>query len=299
MTELVSIIIPAYNVSCHLKKCIESVTTQSYSNIEIVIVNDGSKDNSLDIITECAKVDNRIKFITIENSGVTKARKTGFELSKGELIMFVDGDDTLPVNAVEILASNINNDSIDIVVGNASEINGAIKTNLDYLVCMTSGQGYIDLIVRDMIKGSPWGRIYRRKLFDEHCFDFDRSIVYKEDILMNLVVAKKVNSISIIDDVVYNYFIHNESTVRTFKKSAGYEIRYFSFVESIISKESNSINDAYSTTLSNLCSIVLKSKSLNDAKMLIEFYDRKGLTALLSFKKNLFLKFCKFLTLIW
>ena len=97
----VSIIIPVYKAAPYLQKCIETVLHQTYSNIEVILINDGSKDNSLEICKEYAAVDNRIKVFDIPNGGVSNARNMGIENATGDYLMFVDADDWLSEDAIE------------------------------------------------------------------------------------------------------------------------------------------------------------------------------------------------------
>ena len=95
LSPLVSIIVPLYNQELFIQKCLSSLTGQSYDNLEIIVINDGSADSSLLLAQECAQEDSRIKLISQENAGVSSARNKGLELATGQLVMFVDADDWL------------------------------------------------------------------------------------------------------------------------------------------------------------------------------------------------------------
>ncbi|HPE94615.1 MAG TPA: glycosyltransferase family 2 protein [Bacillota bacterium] len=115
--NIVSVIIAVYNIAPLLKKCIVSITEQTYDDLEIIIVNDGSTDNSLEICKEYAKTDARIKIVDKKNEGIEKARLTGLEHAHGEWVRFVDGDDWLPKRSIEILVENALKYDADVVVG--------------------------------------------------------------------------------------------------------------------------------------------------------------------------------------
>jgi len=102
MNPLISIIIPVYNVESYLKDCLESVINQTYKNLEIIIINDGSQDNSKEICYNYAKKDSRIKLINKKNEGVSAARNTGMDLATGEYISFIDSDDYIDNDMIEI-----------------------------------------------------------------------------------------------------------------------------------------------------------------------------------------------------
>ena len=110
MMPLISVIIPIYNVANYLSASLESVVNQTYTNIEIILVNDGSTDNSVDIIKEFAAKDLRIVVVDKKNEGVVIARKAGLSIAIGEYIHYLDGDDYLDVDAYEILNSHLSED---------------------------------------------------------------------------------------------------------------------------------------------------------------------------------------------
>ena len=145
---LVSIIIPVYNVELYVKESIESVLKQTYKNIEIIIVDDGSTDNSLKVCKEVLDTDKRIKVIHQENQGVVKARNKGIELANGDYIMFVDSDDWIDANMVEELVKNMVD--VDIVTsGMYHEIEkGKVVEKYDQF---TEGVNNIEIILKNMI----------------------------------------------------------------------------------------------------------------------------------------------------
>lgn len=123
----ISIIVPIYNVESYLKRCLDSLINQTYSNIEIILINDGSTDLSGDISSKYAKIDKRIKLINSSNKGVSCARNKGLELASGDYIMFVDPDDYIELNTCEMLIKNIGNN--DILIFN---FYSNLKKNNDY-----------------------------------------------------------------------------------------------------------------------------------------------------------------------
>lgn len=135
MDEKVSIIIPVYNCEMYIKKCLDSVLLQTYKNIEVIIIDDGSTDMSRRIINEYIKKDERIKLITQKNMGASQARNNGINFCNGEYIVFLDGDDTLNKYYVEKLYYNICNLDVDIVCCGYSEYSKYGVTELnDYYI---------------------------------------------------------------------------------------------------------------------------------------------------------------------
>ena len=115
--DLISIVIPVYNVENYLNRCIESIISQTYENIEIILINDGSKDNSLLICKEYKNKDKRIKVIDKKNEGVSIARNIGVEKSSGKYVIFVDSDDWIEKTFVENLHKKISEYNVDICIG--------------------------------------------------------------------------------------------------------------------------------------------------------------------------------------
>ena len=111
----ISVIIIAYNIEEYIERCLKSVLMQSLSEIEIIIINDGSTDNTLKIINELVINDNRVKIINKKNSGIIEARKSGIEIASGEYILFVDGDDWLELNACDRLYEIATENNLDLI----------------------------------------------------------------------------------------------------------------------------------------------------------------------------------------
>lgn len=114
--KLVSVVIPVYNVESFLEECLDSVCSQTYAALDIICVNDGSTDNSRNILNKYEKRDSRIKVLSKDNGGLSSARNMGLQFCKGEYILFVDSDDILVPNAVEIMVSELENTKSDVIV---------------------------------------------------------------------------------------------------------------------------------------------------------------------------------------
>ncbi len=118
----VSIIVPVYNVENYLNRCLDSLINQSFDDIEIICINDGSTDRSLEILKDYEKKDNRVKIINKENSGVSNCRNKGIKVSNGEYIVFVDSDDWIDIDTYEIMMDNIIKYNADIAVSNINYV---------------------------------------------------------------------------------------------------------------------------------------------------------------------------------
>ena len=197
----VSIIVPVYNAEKYLDKCIQSLVRQTLSNIEIVLVNDGSKDNSLSIIDSWKNKDSRIVVIDQENQGVTRTRKNGADIARGEWITFVDADDELPSQAIEFMLNA--SLGFDLVIGH-------VQMNLNwyfpaFMTEWTQKEYMHDLMVNRSIHWGPYAKLFRKDLISPFVFDISRKITNGEDFIFNIRYATKAKKIKIIDRDVYKY----------------------------------------------------------------------------------------------
>lgn len=231
MTE-VSIIIPIYKAEKYISRCIESIINQSYENWQLILVNDGSPDKSLEICQEWAEHDLRISVISQKNSGAHMARWRGFQESKTPYITFVDADDTLPMTAIEILHNEIIK-GYDIVKGADALHNNQV--NIDGHIELNSKQFVEGVYVND-ITPFLWGTLYKRTLFDEYIFDIciKNHLVIGEDWITNLYVGKRINKALIIEATVYNYYTNEDSIMHTFTMSEEYAYRIGEIEKQII-----------------------------------------------------------------
>lgn len=172
MYPLLTIIVPVYNVSKYLRQCIESILTNEYHNIEVIIVNDGSTDNSLDICLEYEAKDDRISVVSQENKGLGSARNIGLELAKGDYITFIDSDDYI---SKDVYSKNIqvllNHPIIDVIqfpfyrVNDKGIIDGKEYSSWQLLLSSTTQQ-YKKWIVNGKMRAYAWNKIYKRSVWD-------------------------------------------------------------------------------------------------------------------------------------
>lgn len=203
--KMVSVIIPAYNAEKYIAKCIQSVTSQSYKDVEIIVVNDGSADKTAEICENLAKNDDRINVVNQKNSGVSIARNVGLKKSNGEFVAFVDADDTLCENALENLFKAMTAD-IDFVIGSYNEVRGssfnAVKYNISYI---NREEITSDIIDFDSKINTTWAKLYRKDIIFKNNVAFDSSLPYGEDHIFNLNYIKNIRKCAVISDEVYNY----------------------------------------------------------------------------------------------
>lgn len=208
-----SVIVPVYKAESYVGACIESILNQTFSDFELILVNDGSPDNSLHICNDYARKDNRIIIIDQENGGVSKARSNGLENSHGSWITFVDSDDTIPRNAFEQLFSKVYIEDVDCVLGSWRRIDNGKKhiILLQERGLMTKDE-YIESLLLGRAFTGPVGKIFRRSVISRNDLEVPSYITNNEDLLMNLRIAKKARKVYAYPQViVYNYWNRENS----------------------------------------------------------------------------------------
>lgn len=217
---LVSIIIPVYNSACFLRKCIESVLSQDYRNLEIIIVNDGSTDDSLSIAEDYAIGDPRIVIVNKENEGLVLARKSGVDIAYGKYIQYLDSDDVLREKAISCLVEKAEDTGADVVVAPfyiCTE--DKIEKSLFYNFTSLSGIDYLKTMLTWKTHWCVWSKFHLRSLYQHN---LDRpNISLGEDVILStqlLFYSQKVVSIDqeIID---YNFTPSSMSHPDTFNAS--------------------------------------------------------------------------------
>lgn len=216
--ELISVVVPAYNCAPWLSECLESLLNQTYTNLEIIVVNDGSTDDTGNIMNEYREKDHRILCVHKENAGVTSARLRGVEESHGSWIGFVDGDDKLDNNMYEHLLFNANEYDADISHCGFQEVypDGTIimKHGTGVLIQQDSKTALQDLLEERIVEPSLCTKIFRRALFLNFKDKMDTSIKNNEDILMNFFLFSQARCAIFEDICLYHYMIHHGSASR-------------------------------------------------------------------------------------
>lgn len=217
LTPLVSIIIPVYNAQKYLRACIDSCLCQSYSDFEIVAVNDGSGDGSLAMLREYQSIDSRIKVFDKANQGLPLTRQYGVERAGGKYIFFLDSDDTITPNALEVMQAKATQTGSDIVIGNlitvleSGRVIGSHKNYfVDDYINSIGPDLYLASILAKSILPSLCGRLIEKSLFDG--VEFPAGYTMGEDVITNLrIIEKHTPSVVLVDDVIYNYIQHQGS----------------------------------------------------------------------------------------
>ena len=210
----ISVLIPAYNVEKYVARCLDSVIAQTFSDIEIIIVNDGSTDGTAAIIDDYSVRDSRIKVVNHpENCGLMWGRKTCVEASTGDFLMFVDSDDAVTPYACEKLYSKAVKTGADIVVAGHDlvDMNGAVSQWDNKLCHGDSSYGFAMAMAMDEMDRYLWGKLYKRGLFLDNPVKYFMHLNIGEDQIISYQVARYVKKVVTIPDSVYQYYRNSSS----------------------------------------------------------------------------------------
>ena len=231
----VSVLIPVYNVEKYIRRCLASIQQQSLSDIEIVVVNDATPDNSMAIVRELAQSDSRIKILEHEkNMGLMWTRKTGYKVATGDYVTFCDSDDYLPLDALETLYVEAVKSGADIVSGNYTYVTSSGKNVLKRNK-LPYGNKPVDvykaLLCNDM-QHSLWGKLFRRSLLQDYNYQTYEHATNGEDGCLLYQIVKHVNEVVQIDKSVY-WYVQNtgSSSQRRYNENA---IRSMCLTNSVI-----------------------------------------------------------------
>ena len=207
MNDLISVILPIYKVEKYLKKCIESILTQTYKNLDIILVDDGSPDKCGEIIEEFQKKDKRIRTIHQNNGGLSAARNNGIKIANGKYIVCIDSDDWIEKDMIEVLYKNIVNTNSDISICEFIEEDeyGKILSNKKYnneIIEFSSIEALRSLIKQDILTNHAWNKLYKKNLFDE--IEYPKGQLM-EDVSTTYKLFEKANKIVYQNTVLYHY----------------------------------------------------------------------------------------------
>ena len=246
---LISIIIPVYKVEKYLEKCIQSVINQTYENLQIILVDDGSPDNCGKICDEYAKKDHRIEVIHKSNGGLSDARNKGLEIAKGEYIGFVDSDDYIEADMYEVLYNLLKQYNADVSICNFYTVSqGKISIkNADNGINEYNRIEILKEILLDKnIQSYAWNKLYKKELFDEIKYPIGKKY---EDIGTTFYLLEKCNKVVVTGKSEYYYINRQDSIVNNVTESTITDyieliIQRYDYLEENI-KELSSYNKDY------------------------------------------------------
>ena len=202
----ISVIVPVYNASLYLSECIESVLSQSFKDFELILVNDGSVDNSLDICKEYEHKDNRVKVISGENRGVSKARNRGLDVAQGEWIAFADADDYFLNDALLTLYERAMHTGTDLVLANALKLNNGNLCELHSLK-----NEVLPNAIMSIKHFALWGYLFNGGIIKKYGLRFIEGLAYSEDRIFIYQMARYCKTIAFCNKAIYVYRINDTS----------------------------------------------------------------------------------------
>lgn len=214
---------PVYNVEKYIIECLESVLNQTYSNYELILVDDGSPDRSGDICREYALKDSRIFSYHIENNGLVHARRYGIEKATGDYYIFLDSDDTLKRNALEVIANAIKKYNCDTVIYGFERVydGRVISQSFDQdEVCLTTKRDLYNMVFFELDKNAMWRKAVKADVFKGIDYSPYYHIKLGEDLLQSLEIYKYSNTTVFIPDILYEYRMNPQSMTHTKRISA-------------------------------------------------------------------------------
>ncbi|MEI0495510.1 glycosyltransferase [Brachyspira intermedia] len=283
MNNLISIILPVYNAEKYIEKCLKSLITQTYNNIEILCINDGSKDNSYNILKKYAEKDNRIKVFTQENSGPAKTRNVGLDNASGDYIMFCDADDYYQQNMCELMLKTIIENDVDIVMCGINIIyclsNNIREEEVEYFKLKLKGKH--DILNNEILSINImlWNKILKRSIINNNNIHFLDGFEHDDAnfILKYLINCKNYYG---LDLKLYNYQIINPNSVmmnfyyKNMNNKLDFIYSYNNLIDYVV-KNNFSKNIRDSIIISSVGTFLAFAKYLNKKQINILIYEHK------------------------
>ncbi|WP_340002301.1 glycosyltransferase [Oceanobacillus sp. FSL K6-0127] len=271
---MVSIIIPVYNAEKYLENCIESILNQSYKNLEIILVNDGSTDNSGEICDLYAKDNKKIKVIHQHNSGPSVARNKGILAAKGDLIQFVDSDDSLETDMTGTLVESLDKQSQLVICGynTIEQYNSqfVVLQKIPSIFGVYNKENFLENFGRLFNDGqisSPCNKLYKAQIILKNKLFFMEDMNIGEDLMFNLKYIKEIDSVSLVNKPLYNYLKYNN----TFSLTGSYKNKYFETQKFLFSVLKNFLieNNNYKGENSNYLELTFTSRIIGSLNNLL------------------------------
>lgn len=204
----ISVIVAAYNIEQFIERCLESVINQTYTNLDIVVVNDGSTDETPEILNRISKTDSRINIVNQENRGLLEARKSGFSNSIGDYVLFIDGDDWIEPNTVEVLYQSIIKENYDIVQCKYIEKydDGSSKDDWDNNIGEFESHELMKMLLLGNVNHNIWTKLIKSSYIRDNNIKFLDGVSFGEDLAFTFSLFLNQPKVLLIDKVLYNYY---------------------------------------------------------------------------------------------
>ena len=266
--DLISVIVPVYNVEKYLEECVNSIINQTYKNLEIILVDDGSKDNSSKMCDELAKKDSRIKVIHKENGGISDVRNVGIENSRGKYIQFIDSDDFMEDNMIETLYKDILENEADVSMCSYYLFKDGVKTtDATYKKEIYNKEQILkEILLDEKVRSYLWNKLFKKSLFSG--IYFPKGKVF-EDIYVIPFIFEKSNKV-VFNNIPLYYYRQREGSI-LHKQTNELRLEYIKVASKINKEIENNFPNLKQYCAYNIAHITIKT--YND----IGFFDMKDL----------------------
>lgn len=284
----VSIIVPVYNVELCIEDCLDSLLNQTYSNYEIILINDGSTDNSIEI---CNKYnDKKIKKINQTNKGVSVARNVGISYATGQYIMFVDADDMVSKNYIENLVASIEKSSTDMVICKYTKekdelVNNESSQNIEGKI-INANTILESMIENNLQEGYLWNKIFKKSIIDENFLKFKEGVSVWEDLYFVMEYLSKADKVFTINEKLYYYRTREGSAVNR-KETATELAGKIKIMELIMQNYSSIVNNKNYSGIKKIYSTIILKYLLKIKKNNNKKFIKEKLSKVRKIKKNI------------
>lgn len=285
--KLVSVIIPAYNAEKTIEAAVESVLAQTYKNIEIIIVNDGSVDNTGNICDQLTRQDARIKVLSITNAGVSNARNIGLKYAQGSYISFLDSDDGMEENMLEKMVSSMHENNTCLVCCGYNVVNSEQKLLFSQVPQKASGQetecNKIEILQECGCFNALWNKMFIASIIQTNNIRMDISISMGEDLIFVIDYLRHTNgAIHIIPEALYRYRLSNNGLQATYKDKDQLRYKQLNYIKQLYLEKEYQLDGFYNEMLRTIyidllenCASYYKIKQILSSDLCSELKEKK------------------------
>jgi glycosyltransferase involved in cell wall biosynthesis len=268
----ISVIVPVYNAEKYIERCIKSILDQTYENLEILLIDDGSLDKCPEICDEWARKDERIEVIHKDNEGVSIARNIGIDRARGEYIAFVDSDDYLDSEIFGKLITSIEKNNSDIAICNFYP-----NKEIQLKEQLTREEVYSLLLDRKMFRGYMWNKLYKTSIIKNNKIKFEDNIYMCEDLLFNCVYLKYCFNASYVNERLYYYNDDSISAINCKLNSKFLTVfDAYQKIEKIYINNKNNLNEFYISYFKVVTDVIYRNNKANEICSKSKLYEKKN-----------------------
>lgn len=234
MSDLISVTVAVYNTEKFLAKCMDAILAQTYKNIEIIAVDDGSKDGSLGILQEYEKKDSRVKAIHQENGGLAAARNTGLEHANGKYVCFLDSDDYIEEDYLEQLYQCLTQNDADVAVcGYYKELpNGRTEDMLLGIEGIVErDEAIANMYMHNSFGAYSWNKLFKMSIVKEYNIRYDLELRMTQDLYWSTLYMKQIKKAAYVNKPLYHYIYNEDSAVHKIKKTGKFNKKFLTSIK--------------------------------------------------------------------